>query len=233
MTFKQIQPVSAVDQIIEQVLNVIRSENIQAGDKLPSERELAKTLGVSRPTLREAVVTLATIGVLEIRRGIGTFVAATDFSGTLGIKLAEIMGAKVNPFDALELRVLLEPGVAALAAERGDKELIKKLERNLEVTREKSARDEVYFEEDHDFHLSIVHAINNSLVEHALGTALEVWFSDWGDTAHTTMSVPGTPQKYHLIHERIVDAIKASDPERAYREMEEHFRVVRQDFLRY
>lgn len=233
MTFSQIHPVSTVDQIIEQVLDVIRSENIQVGDKLPSERDLAKTLGVSRPTLREAIVTLTAIGVLEIRRGVGTFVAATDFSGSLGFKLGEIMGAGVNPFDALELRVLLEPGIAALAAERADQKLIRKLEENLEKTREKSKQDETYFDEDHDFHLTIVRAINNPLVEHALETALDIWFSDWGESAHATMSIPGTPGKYHSIHEKVVSAIKASDPDLAYKEMTEHFNVVRQDFRKY
>lgn len=233
MAFQQIRPVSTVDQIIDQLLDVIRSDDLQVGDKLPSERELAKILGVSRSTLREAVITLTTIGVLEIQRGVGMFVKATDVSTTLAQKMTEVLGSRENPYEALELRVLLEPGLAALAAERASEEDYEKMEASLRISEVRSRNNESYFEADYDFHLAIVQSINNTLAEHALATALNFWFSDWGETAHGPMDDPGRLVEYHQIHEQIYQAIKDGNPDLARQHMIKHMDLIKEDFIRF
>jgi GntR family transcriptional regulator, transcriptional repressor for pyruvate dehydrogenase complex len=235
LSFDKIQTTSTVDQIIEHILTVIRSGDLAVGDQLPSERQLADMLGVSRSTLREAITTLSTIGVLEILRGKGTFVRATDISETLASKVVNLMSTEESPLQALEVRILLEPGIAALAAERCSNEHLREMEKSLKRIEERVAQNELYFDADMDFHMAIARAAGNPLIERALAPSQAIWFtdSDWNKrSASITMSNPKLLQKYHDIHMLLYQAIKNGDAKRAYDEMDRHCQEIREDFLR-
>ncbi len=234
MSFKRIQTTSTVDEIIEQIISVIRSDGLAIGDQLPSERQLSEILGVSRSTLREAITTLSTLGVLEILPGKGTFVRATDFNANLASKMVKLMSSKESPLLAIELRTILEPGIAALVAQKRDEACLGEMERLLKITEKKAARNEDYFEEDKAFHMILGHATGNTLIEHTLSTSLSIWFGDyWGnEAAHVAISVPGNLQKYHDIHVRIYEAIKEGNAIKAHEEMEVHFEELKEDLLR-
>lgn len=234
MPFEKIETVSTVEQVIEHLLTVIRLEDFDIGDQFPPERRLAEMLGVSRSTLREAVIALSTIGVLEIARGKGTFVRATDFGETLASKVAELMGTEESPLLALELRVLIEPGIAALAAERRTESDLEEMESSLRLSEARIARNETYFEEDLDFHLAIIRAADNPLVTHALIGPLTIWFGYLKEEiADAALTGPGRLPKYHGLHLDIHQAIKEEDPKQAFAAMERHSREIKEDFLRY
>ncbi len=108
-------------QVAEQLAAPIHSGELVKGDKLPSERELASQLSVSRPTIREAITTLEVMGMVEVRPGSGVYVKD---SGTSLLKLPENVP---GPFEILEARKTLEPEVAAFAANRISDEQLEKL----------------------------------------------------------------------------------------------------------
>ncbi|MCB0170050.1 MAG: FadR family transcriptional regulator [Anaerolineae bacterium] len=234
MPFQEIHTASTVDQIIDQIITVIRSDGLAIGEKLPSERQLAEVLGVSRSTLREAITTLSALGVLEIKPGKGTFVRATNISGSLASKVIKLMAAESSPLLALEMRTIIEPGIAAMVAEKRDEACLEELEKLLQITQEKAAKNEPYFEDDRAFHMTLARATGNFLIEHSLATSLSIWFGDYweSEAPNVAMSAPGNLQKYHDIHLRIYEAIKAGNAGRAYDEMVAHFVAIKEDFLR-
>jgi DNA-binding FadR family transcriptional regulator len=114
--FRLVEP-QRYERIAERLAADIRAGRLAPGQRLPSERELARRLAVGRASVREAIAALALRGVLETRPGSGSFVAADALE-----RLApgsELTAHDAGPFDLLEARLLLEPGVAALAARRG------------------------------------------------------------------------------------------------------------------
>ncbi|MCI5514885.1 MAG: FadR family transcriptional regulator [Oscillospiraceae bacterium] len=149
------------DSIAQTILKMIEVENrFSIGDKLPNENELAKELGVSRSTLREAIKILTTNGVLEIKRGKGTFVTNNTIieSGDIG-EIASGLD------DLFEMRLMFEPDCAYYAAQRATDEEIAIICKYGEAVEKKilSGEDRTY--EEQKFHESIANATHNSFVK--------------------------------------------------------------------
>ena len=104
-------------QIEEQILSYIRMTPLQVGDKLPNEFELADMFQVGRSTIREAVKALAIKGVLEVRRGAGTFVSSTMVIEDDPLGLGKLDDKYKLAMELFEVRLMLEPEIAAKAAE--------------------------------------------------------------------------------------------------------------------
>ncbi|MBT6586541.1 MAG: FadR family transcriptional regulator, partial [Gammaproteobacteria bacterium] len=113
----KLEPIETQDRLYVRVArrieNLVSSGEVGAGDKLPSERDLAEMLQVSRPSIREAMIALEVSGVIEVRTGSGIYVA--DQSRRLSSRVAD---EGIGPFEILEMRLLIEPETCALAAER-------------------------------------------------------------------------------------------------------------------
>lgn len=124
---------SSVDDVAESLVAMIRNGSLGAGDKLPPERDLAKTLGVSRPTLRAGIRALSTVGILRSRQGSGTFVAASNETQVLdGFPLKIFSG--LNGFtqkEMAEAHQLLAIILAGLAAERAKEDQLKNLSKEI------------------------------------------------------------------------------------------------------
>lgn len=149
------------DSIAQTILKMIEVENrFSIGDKLPNENELAKELGVSRSTLIEAIKILTTNGVLEIKRGKGTFVTNNTIieSGDIG-EIASGLD------DLFEMRLMFEPDCAYYAAQRATDEEIAIICKYGEAVEKKilSGEDRTY--EEQKFHESIANATHNSFVK--------------------------------------------------------------------
>lgn len=149
------------DSIAQTILKMIEVENrFSIGDKLPNENELAKELGVSRSTLREAIKILTTNGILEIKRGKGTFVTNNTIieSGDIG-EIASGLD------DLFEMRLMFEPDCAYYAAQRATDEEIAIICKYGEAVEKKilSGADRTY--EEQKFHESIANATHNSFVK--------------------------------------------------------------------
>src|SRR5262249_21615119 len=104
------------EQVAEQIGNLIHAGEFRVGDRLPPERELAKTLGVSRPVVREAMIALEIAGLVEVRGGAGTFVKRARGDG--GSLLAAVADPGPGPFDLIAARRLLEGEIAFTAASK-------------------------------------------------------------------------------------------------------------------
>ena len=115
------------DNVADSILSMITVENtFSPGDKLPNENDLSNELGVSRTTLREAIRMLAACGVVEIKRGLGTYIKE-DFSDKPSAKLSPLISARINAKDLYEMRLIFEPEAAYYAAIRATESEIQRI----------------------------------------------------------------------------------------------------------
>jgi GntR family uxuAB operon transcriptional repressor len=142
--------------IASQIEALIRTK-YEIGDRLPGERDLAKRYNVSRPTVREAIVSLEIAGLVDVKTNSGIYVAARSASPS-----GEDPGAP--PFEILRARMIVEPEVAALAAENAVAEDFRKLEAALAQMREEDARDEPTELGDRMFHCALAEACGNGML---------------------------------------------------------------------
>ncbi len=238
MTFTKIESTTTARQVIDQILEAIRNGHYAAGDRLPSERDLAKMLGISRPTLREAITTLATLGILEIRTGIGTFVRSATIDENLAYRAADLLSGEESPLYALEARILLEPGIAALAAERSEKRDRQKMAYILQEIKELADQNKPFSTVGLNFHMAIVRSIRNPVAEHACTIALALWYNNlemhgWGEVVKSIVTQPGRLLSYYQNLEQIYRAIEDRDGPRAAELMYNHLIDLQEDFLRY
>jgi DNA-binding FadR family transcriptional regulator len=216
----------AVDQIAEKV----KSGDLHVGDRLPSERELAAQMRISRPTLREAVKVLVEAGLLEVRRGQsgGIFVAAElvprELLRTgLEIRVSEVAGV-------LEARRLLEPRVAQLAAVHAGEDDFAAMAGLIERKRELAGSDDflrnedLFLQLDLKFHLAMARATRNSTVVslmRSLIKRLEI-------ARDMAVHAPLVPDWVIDIHERTLAAIRAADFDLIDAVMDEHLAQLEQ-----
>jgi GntR family transcriptional repressor for pyruvate dehydrogenase complex len=150
------------EQTSDRLYEMITDEQIyRPGDKLPNENELSETLNVSRTTLREAISFLVAQGVLEIRRGKGTFVAPELPSEAVDLKSLQNMHSKVRAKDLFEMRLIFEPATVALACERASDEELEQIRRKAENMEQAVADGGDWPAADQEFHLAIIKASHN------------------------------------------------------------------------
>jgi Transcriptional regulators len=193
------------EQTEEELSAYIRSEQIPVGGKIPSEDRLGKMFRVGRSTVREAVKSLVSKGVLEIRRGSGTYVLNTSGSGMDPLGLSGIEDKVQLALDLLDVRMMLEPEIAERAAFHANAADISALEDLCEVIEEKISRGETYLHEDTRFHTYIARCSRNKVVEQLIPII---------DTA-VVMAVHVTHRQLAeetiITHRNIVNAIKEKD----------------------
>jgi DNA-binding FadR family transcriptional regulator len=196
------------EQVISELRTQITSGEWPVGSRIPTETELVEQLGVARNTVREAVRALAHNGLLDIRQGSGTYVAATsELAGVMHRRFAD-----ADPRHIAELRSALESAAARLAAERRTERDLGQLDallRRREEAWELGDREE-FVTADATFHLAVVAASHNDVMTEMyadLGEVLRDWLrDDIGDEL--------TPETYQE-HARLLDAIRAGDAETA------------------
>lgn len=154
-----------VPQIEDQLLMYIQEENIAIGSKLPSEYKLAELFGVGRSTIREAVKSLVTKGILEVKRGSGTFVTSTKRVADDPLGFAQFEDKYRLAMELFEVRILLEPEVAVVAcrnATEDDKKHIKELCDEVERL---YLEGKNHIQKDMEFHEAIAKCSGNRVVE--------------------------------------------------------------------
>jgi GntR family transcriptional repressor for pyruvate dehydrogenase complex len=161
------------ESIADRILHMITEERrFSAGDKLPNENDLSQELGVSRATLREAVRILSTGGILEIRRGCGTYVLDQTSSADYGA-LQRAAQATANIRDLFEMRLIFEPESAYFAAKRATDEELSEILRYGEAVEAKILSGEDRTQEEQRFHESIAKATHNEFMTHLLPIIFE------------------------------------------------------------
>ena len=140
---------------------IVDEHRYMPGSKLPNENELSETLGVSRTTLREAISFLAAQGVLEIRRGKGTFVAESLPAEGLDLTALAGVRSRVRAKDLFEMRLIFEPATVALACQRASDEELRLIRRKAERVEEIAAAGGDWPLADQEFHWAIIKASHN------------------------------------------------------------------------
>jgi GntR family transcriptional repressor for pyruvate dehydrogenase complex len=216
------------EHIVEQIYTLIRERSWAPGSQLPPERELADRLRVSRTSVREALRVLEMQGVIESRQGGGTFVRTADAQAIVAPLAAAILKGRREMAQVLEVRELLEPGIARAAAQRAQPEHIAELERLLERQREQFARGESFVEEDTAFHNTLALAADNEVLMRLHTAILDLL----RESRQSYLYTPDRPQQSLRGHEAILAAVRAHDPEAAAQASLEHITEVREGILR-
>src|SRR5262249_800106 len=199
---------SVTDDAIERIRELIASGEWGPGTRLPRENDLAQQLGISRNSLREAVRALSLTRVLEVRQGDGTYVSGLEPNDRLGPAL--LRGRRV--LELFEVRRILEPHAAAVAAERGGPEVVQALRQELDRMYAAEDRAEKLIEADAAFHDVIAGAPGNGVLR-ALLRSLSTTTARarlWHGIAER-----GALDLAREEHARIFEAIAAGDQERA------------------
>jgi len=169
--FHKVRPKKVATIVAEQIIETIKDGSFPVGSKLPSEFELAEHMGVSRPTIREALSALTAVGLIESKPGSGNYVRnGTSLIDTIGEEAVLVLENESSCIEIMEARGLFEPPVAGLAARKRTPDDVKEL-RSLYDKLGKLAKKgdfDPYFAIDKEVHLAIVTAAHNNLVSSAL-----------------------------------------------------------------
>lgn len=218
------------DAIAASLERRILEGSLKSGDRLPPERELAVELGVSRPSLREAIQKLASKGMVQSRQGGGTFV--TDVLGaSFSDPWQDMMGKHPNlREDMLEFRRMLEGQAAEWAAERATEADMQRLTQTFSVLQEAFVDDDAQQRSDADiaFHQAIGDAAHNVLIGHLSGALLNLMHDNIRLNLGELKSVPAANRLLIGQHEAIFNAIRDGKPQAARSAAETHIDFVRE-----
>ena len=224
--YKLVQTSRLYEQIVLQIEESIQKGALKAGDQLPAERELAQQFGVSRTAVREAVKALREKGLVEAYAGRGTFVTdGTSHVMKLSLDRMLRLGQSEDSSFLVEVREILEPEIAALAASRSEPQHLAAMKEAVAVMDGARSDPDAFIEGDLDFHLALGEAAGNplilSLIDSIVGLLRE--------QRTKIFSVDGGPERGQYHHKRILEAIEHRDPQRAREVMKAHLRQVRED----
>ncbi|MGA8021369.1 MAG: FadR/GntR family transcriptional regulator [Candidatus Acidiferrales bacterium] len=224
--YKVVRSSRLYEQIVQQIEDSILKGTLKSGDQLPSERELALKFGVSRTAVREAVKALHEKGLVEAYSGRGTFITngtseAVRQSINLMLRIDQTDGSE----NLAEVRQILEPEIAAIAATRIQVQQIALMREAFSVMNNALKDPDAYIEADLDFHLALAEAAENPLILSLLDSIvgllreqrIKIFFEEGG------------PERGQYHHARILAAIEKRDAEASRAAMRDHLEQVRED----
>lgn len=207
---------------MQQFHTLIRQGKLKHGDRLPSERDLAEQFKVSRSSVREAIRSLELQGLVVSKRGSGTFINADNLDSVLALMTAALKPGGEDLADVFEMRHLLEPPIAALAAQRASSEDVERLRRILEQQRRQIEAGETGVESDTAFHFALASATHNTALVKVVSAVEDILQI----SRDLSLQEPGRPQRSLASHHEILETIVAGDAERSQRAMEHHLTAV-------
>src|SRR5690242_14405858 len=218
MPFQSIEPRRLYRQIADQIRTLIRSGEYGAGSRLPPERDLARQLGVSRPSVREALIALEVEGRVEVRIGSGIYVRAAT-NGTVNHHAPE---AFAGPFELLRARYVIESECAALAAKSARRPQVAAIEDALDDMEREMESGRQPLPTDRLFHVRIAEATGNGALVHVIQM---LWDERTGELFSRLEHHYDTPELWRAAiteHRAVLKAIAAHDPEGARAAMQRH-----------
>lgn len=221
MPLKPINKPRLSEAAIDQIKDLIVSQQLEPGSKLPSERKLVDELQISRASVREALRILEIMGLVEVKPGKGAYVKG--LAGDLFVPLPNwLSDHKETLHNHFEARLVLEPAAAGFAATRATKHDIRKLGDALSEFRRKLAEKDIVgmISSDIHFHSHIGAATGNKTIKLLMDTITRFLFDGW----KATLRVEGRPQKTVVEHGKILKAIIEKDEKKARNAMKRHLR---------
>jgi len=225
MEFKEIIPVRLYESAIKQIMDLVKRSELKPGDKLPSERELAEKLSISRGSLREAFRVLESRGLIKSKPGGGRYIREIRKNGHNNTENIILSLEKSSILELLEAREMFEVKIAEITAQRATPEDIKSIEKALnKMNEEEGLKDDKKTESDTEFHLAIAGASHNFVFVNIIKLHLDLL----RDTREKTQQIPGRREERWREHQAILQAIKEHDAKKAGEAMLKHLRNVRE-----
>ena len=216
--FQAIRKTRVSEEIIGQVRDLITSGRLKIGDRLPAERELATILHVGRSTVREAIRALESLGILQARPGEGTFLVSNPDEQKPDPITANAFRSWENQRKLFEVRMVIEPDIAALAARRAAFEQIVKMRDILQEQEASVKQGEIDMKADTAFHFLLAESAGNEILLHIMDSLMSLLH----ETREASLRTAGRSVTSLKQHKAIVRAIEARDPAAAERRMREH-----------
>lgn len=209
-------------EVAAQIQRLLADGRLKPGDKLPPERELAEVFGVSRGSVRDAIRVLEMQGLVEPRHGEGTVVRQVSVEQLIR-PLADALSAGKNLIaDLFDMRKMLEPPLARVAAFRATADDVQALEQIVERQTERVRAGEIGIDEDNEFHYRIAIAAKNQVVLRTMDVLMDLL----RDSRVQSLAAPGRAEKSLDGHRRILDAIRRRDPATAAFRMRRHIEEI-------
>lgn len=194
------------EQVEEQIYNLILEQQLKPGDKIPSEHDLVIKLNVGRSTVREAVKILSSRGVVVTKQGSGTYVKELVPDSLDPLKLRDIEDKLSLAMDLVDLRMILEPGIAELAAYNATEEETDELVKICDTVDRKILAGEYYIDDDIKLHVAISKCTRNKVIEQII-FVVETAVLMFVNVTHKKLT-----KETIETHRAVVDAICAHDP---------------------
>jgi GntR family transcriptional regulator, transcriptional repressor for pyruvate dehydrogenase complex len=226
----QLKPVESrrlYQQIADQIRELIERGGFEAGTRLPPERDLAQQLGVSRPSLREALIALDVEGRVEVRSGSGVFVSAPR-PGPAPKKTAS-MGE--SPSQLMEARSVIEGEIVVLACARTTAELLARLRKLLKGMESEIARRRARVDLDREFHLTLAEMAGNAVLTRLVAELFDERHSPISAKISSRFESTRTWKAALKEHEAILKAVEARDPIAAQAAMRAHLKASAQRWV--
>jgi GntR family transcriptional repressor for pyruvate dehydrogenase complex len=213
---------SAGERVVELVRRRIESGEMKPGDRLPGERDLALSLGVSRPSVRSGLEALEAMGVVVSRRGAGTFIA--EGPPDLGREPLSLLASlhHFSPAEMFEARLVLEVGVAGLAASHATAEHLAAMAEEMTEMFASLEDPEAYLVHDVRFHRMVAAGCGNRV----LAALMEMVSAQFYELRRETIEHARDLRESAEMHRRIYRAIRSRNPEAARAAMDEHLRAA-------
>ncbi len=211
---------TTAEEVVARLREMIHRGDLRPGDRLPPERDLAKMLGVSRPTLRAGIRSLAAVGVLKSKQGAGTFVVEADASPALDSNPLRLL-ASLHGFSSAEMfeaRLLLEMAITGLAAERATSDHLAQLAEELAEMFATLNEPEEYLVHDMRFHQTIAAASGNRIITALMNMVVSILFDVRSKTVHRAHDLKESAE----MHRQIFRSIREGNTEAARNAMRDH-----------
>jgi GntR family transcriptional regulator, transcriptional repressor for pyruvate dehydrogenase complex len=226
VTAKPIETRRLYQHVADQIRSVIETGAYRVGSRLPPERELALHLGVSRPSLREALIALEIGGRVEIRGGSGVYVTSPHkrverSTPSLGESPSELMHA----------RAVLESAVISLAAARVTRRGLERVRAALDAMHEDQLKGRMPLDNDRRFHIAIAEMGGNSVLVRLVGDFFDERHSPISERLSIRAESPFTWREALSEHEHIYQALNARDPQSAAAAMTTHLRASQERWV--
>ncbi|KQT60684.1 MULTISPECIES: FadR/GntR family transcriptional regulator [unclassified Aureimonas] len=226
MPITAIQPRRLYQQVAEQLRALIEGGEFAIGDRLPSERDLAEQLGISRPTVREALIALEVEGRIRIRVGSGIFVAAPKAGPAL------TPGSIEGPFELLRARALIEGALVQEAATLASSADIALLDALLAQMEGGAHASQATIDLDREFHCAIAGILGNAVLVRFIGELFDQRINPFFERLSTYFENDHTWSEALIEHRAVRDAIAAGDGEAAKAAMRRHLQESQKRFSR-
>ena len=224
MPLQTVEPQRLYRQIAEQLRTLIASGEFLAGSRLPAERDLARQLGVSRPSVREALIALEVEGVVDVRTGSGIYVVQSASQAGVDPPARPPDPEEWGPLELMRARELVEGEVAALAARHARKTAVAAIASALAQMHDEAAADQVPRGGDEAFHNAVARACGNEVLRDTVrgywGARRGPLFERLGDHFEN----PASWSAALVEHQAVFEAIRCRDPESARSAMQAHLK---------